>query len=338
MDLRAAGSRMLGMGHFWLSWGTFAADVVTLVGLLALAAVVVGRLVVRGRHGDEGHLEVRDLGRRQDEMSRVVSLAMLPKSAGRRARRAVGRAVSPGGGDRPRLYVLTFTGDLRATRTVSLREEITAVLSVATARDEVLLRLHNPGGTVHEQGFAASQLLRLRSRGVPLTVAVDTMAASGGYLMASVANRIVAAPFAILGSIGVITVVPKVHRLLERAGVEVEQYTAGRYKRTVTPYGRTTEEGRSKLTEELADTHELFKSWVAEHRPQVDIEQVGTGEHWYGSRAVQLGLVDELITSDDYIVRARAERDISEVRYRIRIPPTRRLFTTLSTRLRRTLT
>jgi serine protease SohB len=323
------------MGHFWTSWGLFAAETLTLVLLVAGGLLVLIRAVVRARRGDDERLDVRDLGKRHDELSRVLSLAMLPRKAARRERRAYRKAAagSGSGGDRPRLFVLDFTGDLRASRSASLREEITTVLSVATSRDEVLLRLSNPGGTVNDQGFAASQLLRLRAREIPLTVAVDTMAASGGYMMAAVANRIVAAPFAIVGSIGVITVIPNVHRLLERAGVDVEQFTAGRYKRTVTPYSPPTAEGREKLTEELADTHALFKQWVSTHRPQVDIERVGTGEHWYGTRAIELGLVDELLTSDDYIVRSRSEREVYELHYRVRIPPARRLISSAASRL-----
>jgi serine protease SohB len=325
---------MIGMGHFWGSWGLFAAKTLTLVLLLAGGVAVVIRTAMRARRADDGHLEVRDLGRRQDELSRVLALAMLPRKAARRERRLVRRAAGGApGADRPRLFVLDFTGDLRASRAAALREEITTLLSVATARDEVLLRLSNPGGTVNDQGFAASQLLRLRAREIPLTVAVDTMAASGGYMMAAVANRIVAAPFAIVGSIGVITVIPNVHRLLERAGVDVEQFTAGRYKRTVTPYTPPTDEGRDKLTEELADTHALFKQWVSAHRPQVDIDRVGTGEHWYGTRALELGLVDELLTSDDYILRSRTERGVYELHYRVRIPRARRFFSNAAAKL-----
>jgi serine protease SohB len=321
---------MIGMGHFWASWGIFAAQAVTvtlLAGALLLAVVVV---IGRSRRDDNEHLRVRDVGRRQDEMGRTLRLAMLPRAQARRQRRAE-RRDKPEQAERPRLFVLDFAGDLRASRAASLREEVTAILSVAGPADEVLLRLSNPGGTVNDQGFAASQLLRLRSAGVPLTVAVDTMAASGGYLMAAVANKIVAAPFAVVGSIGVITVIPNVRRLLERAGVDVEQFTAGRYKRTVTPYTEPTEEARAKLSEELTETHALFKDWVHAHRPQVDIDRIATGEHWYGTQALELGLVDEISTSDDYILRSRPERAVYELSYRLRLPPARRLLSSLTT-------
>jgi hypothetical protein len=168
--------------------------------------------------------------------------------------------------------VLDFKGDPMASRVSSLREEVTAVLAVANERDEVVVRIENPGGFVHEQGLAASQLLRIRSRGIPLTVAVDTMAASGGYLMACVASKIVAAPFAVVGSIGVVAQVPNFYRLLDRAGVDVEQFTGGQFKRTVTMFGRNTDDDRRKLTEEIQDTHALFKEFVAEHRPSLDLD------------------------------------------------------------------
>ena len=213
------------------------------------------------------------------------------------------------------MFVLSFVGDIRASRVSALREEVTAILMVATPQDEVVVKLQNPGGLVNDQGLAASQLLRLRSRKVPLTVAVDTVAASGGYMMACVADRIIAAPFAVVGSIGVVAQVPNIHRLLDRVGVDVELFTGGRYKRTVQMLSPNTDEGREKFREEIEDTHDLFKQFVAENRPQLDLERVGTGEHWYGARALELGLVDELTTSDDYLVVARDRADIYEVDY-----------------------
>jgi serine protease SohB len=216
---------------------------------------------------------------------------------------------------RPRVFVLSFTGDIRATQVGGLREEVTAIVTVARPGDEVLVRLSNPGGTVNDQGLAAAQLARIRSRGIRLTVAVDTMAASGGYMMACVGDRILAAPFAIIGSIGVVAQIPNLHRLLDRGGIDYEQFTAGEFKRTVTPFTKTTDEARAKLSSQVADTHTLFKEFVAAQRPQLDIERVATGEYWYGTRALELGLVDELVTSDDYLLRRRDEADLYAVTY-----------------------
>jgi serine protease SohB len=227
-----------------------------------------------------------------------------------------GATTSASGDGRPRVFVLDFHGDLRATQVAALREEITAVLMTATDRDEVVLRLENPGGTVHEQGLAASQLQRLKDHGLRLTVAVDKVAASGGYMMACVAHTILAAPFAVVGSIGVIDQLPNFHRLLDRAGIDYEMFKGGESKRTVTMFGRTTEEDRARRSEHVQEVHELFKQFVAAHRPALDIFRVATGEYWYGTRALELGLVDRLITSDDYLMAACEGADIFQVRFR----------------------
>jgi serine protease SohB len=216
-----------------------------------------------------------------------------------------------------RMFVLDFNGDIRASEVVNLREEITAILSLATKQDEVLLRLESPGGMVHAYGLAASQLKRIRDREIPLTVAVDKVAASGGYMMAVVANKIMAAPFAVIGSIGVIAELPNFNRLLRKMDVDYEQHTAGEYKRTLTVFGENTDENRAKFKEELEDTHKLFKEFITDNRPELVIEEVATGEHWYGQRAIDKGLIDGIKTSDDIIMEAIEERDVFEVRYEV---------------------
>lgn len=213
-----------------------------------------------------------------------------------------------------RVFVLDFKGDLLATAAESLREEVTVVLGVTAPGDEVVLRLESSGGAVHGYGFAASQLARLRDKKVPLTVCVDKVAASGGYMMACVGDKVLAAPFAILGSIGVVAPVPNLHRLLDRFGVDYEDVTAGKHKRTVTLLGVNTEEGRAKFKEQIDETHTLFKRFVTDMRPSLDIETVATGEHWYGTRAVELGLVDALRTSDDYLLDRSGSARIFEVK------------------------
>ena len=298
----------------------FLAKSLTVVVALVLLLVAIG--VASRRNRPSSRLQVHDAGSRYDRLAWALRAAALPKAvykaevkADKKRRKAKANADKDLTEPRRRLFVLDFKGDVMASRVSSLREEVTAILAVATPRDEVVVRLENPGGFVHEQGLAASQLLRVRSRGIPLTAAVDTMAASGGYLMACVASKIVAAPFAVVGSIGVVAQVPNFYRLLDRAGVDVEQFTGGEFKRTVTMFGRNTDADRAKLTEEIQDTHALFKEFVAEHRPGLDVDAVGTGEHWYGARAVALGLVDEIMTSDDYLTAARREADVYEVSY-----------------------
>ncbi len=212
--------------------------------------------------------------------------------------------------EKPKLWLLDFKGDISATQTQALREEISLILSLIEKGDEVAVRLENPGGAVHEHGLAASQLLRFKDRGIPLTVLVDKVAASGGYLMACVADKILAAPFAIIGSIGVIAQLPNFNRWLEERGIDFEQVTAGKHKRTLTMFGKNTEEGREKLKEEIEDIHALFKDQIVKYRPDLDIDSVSTGEYWYGARAIELGLIDEIITSDDYLANAKDNFDV----------------------------
>lgn len=216
---------------------------------------------------------------------------------------------------RKRIFVLDFIGDIRASAVKSLREEITALLTVATPEDEIVLRLESPGGLVPAYGLAASQLTRIRKSHIPLTITIDKVAASGGYMMAAVANQVIAAPFAIVGSIGVVAQIPNFHRLLKKNEIDYEQIMAGQYKRTLTLFGENTEQGRHKLQEEVEETQKLFKLFINEHRPTVSIDQVATGEHWYGIRAQELKLVDHIMTSDDYLLALSKNADIFEVHY-----------------------
>ena len=309
------------MSAFLSAYGLFLAELLTLVVLV----IVIVLLIAANRRGGHGSgLHVEHLNRRFDDAADAVNAAIAGKRGKKEAkartkeRKREEKARAKEDSPRPRLFVLDFKGDLRASAAASLREEVTAVLAVANDQDQVLLRLENPGGTVHEHGFAASQLVRIKQRKLKLLIAVDKVAASGGYLMACVADHVLAAPFAIIGSVGVIAQLPNFHRLLEEHGVDFEQLTAGRFKRTLTLFGKNTVEGREKLRQELEEVHELFKSQIREHRPQVDVEQIATGEHWYGIRALELKLVDELRTSDDFLIEAAKERDLYHVAFKRR--------------------
>ena len=210
-----------------------------------------------------------------------------------------------------KVFVLDFKGDIQASAVDQLREEITLVLATAKAgKDRVVVRLESPGGMVHGYGLAAAQLVRLRDAGFHVTIVVDKVAASGGYMMACIASEIISAPFAILGSIGVVAQVPNFNRLLKQHNVDFELYTAGEYKRTVTMFGENTPEGKAKFEEELQQTHALFKHFVEKYRPQLNVEKVATGEHWYGQDALDLNLVDKLQTSDEYILGLLPQHDV----------------------------
>lgn len=309
------------MTEFLLEYGMFLAKAVTIVVAIAVVLTMIAGLSRKAP--TRGGLKVEKLNDKYREMADALQRAVLNKASWKKREKQEKKddkknrkAATTKDDHRKRIYVIDFKGDIRATHVASLREEITAVAGVATEHDEVVVRLENPGGTVHEHGLAASQLQRIKDRGIPLTVVIDKVAASGGYLMACIADRIIAAPFAVVGSIGVIAQIPNFNRALEEKGVDFEQITAGKYKRTVTMFGRNSEEDREKLKEELEDVHVLFKLLVARHRPDLDIESVATGEHWYGTRAGELGLIDEIGTSDDYLMSAVQDADIFTVSYR----------------------
>lgn len=122
-------------------------------------------------------------------------------------------------------------------------------------------------------------------------------------MMAAVADRIVASRFALLGSIGVISSFPNYSERLSREGLSMEDITAGEYKRTLTPYKTPTDADRLKVQQDVDQILQLFKSFLSAHRPTLDVDRVATGEVWYGPDALAKGLVDELGTSDEYILK-----------------------------------
>jgi serine protease SohB len=318
--------------EYFLQYGLFLAKTITLV---AAIAVVIGLLINAIRHARQfatEHLEVRSLNRRFENMAEVLYHELLSPpehKAHVKTRKAEhkqrAKAAKLGKAPPARVFVLEFDGDIRASAVENLREEISAVVQVARPQDEVLIRLESSGGMVHSYGLAASQLRRIRQAGIRLTAAVDKVAASGGYMMACVADRIIAAPFAVIGSIGVVAQLPNFNRFLKEHNVDFELHTAGEYKRTLTLFGENTEAARLKFREEIEDTHALFKGFVTDNRPQLDIAQVATGEHWYGSQALDRKLVDALQTSDDYLLAASKDKEIFEVKFKRRQPLPERL-------------
>ncbi|MGW8368463.1 MAG: protease SohB [Gammaproteobacteria bacterium] len=308
------------MGNFLAEYGLFLLELSTIAAIVLLV-VLIAIASARKGHDSDG-LSVEHLNESIEQRADSVRRVMLGRRESRKLikerERTRKKEKKKQEDARPRVFVLDFKGDIRASATASLREEVSAVLDVASKSDEVLLRLENAGGAVHEHGLAASQLLRLRARGIPLTVAVDKVAASGGYLMACVADKIVAAPFAIVGSIGVLLQLPNFHRLLGEKGIDFEQITAGRYKRTLTLFGENTDEGREKMKQELNEIHELFQEQIKVQRPDIDLERVATGEHWYGKQALELNLIDEIGTSDDYLLQAAERADVYRLRYKRR--------------------
>ena len=302
-------------------YALFLAQTATVV--LAVVAVVVAAVALSRRKTKHlGEIQVTDVNRRLEAAGDRIRAAQLPKKLHKlleKQRKLEHKARLKKAESGPCIYLIDFKGDLRASAIAGLREEISAILEVAKPGDEVLLRLESGGGLVNRYGLAAAQLLRLRDAQLPLTVMVDSVAASGGYLMAAAADRIVASPFALVGSIGVIAQVPNFHRWLQAKNIDWEQFTAGKFKRTVTLFGENTDAGRAKLREELEEIHGLFRAFVQGRRAELDLDKVATGEAWLGSKAMELGLVDELATSDEIVRRACERGRVLQVSFQRRL-------------------
>ena len=317
--------------EFLFEYGLFFAKVATLlVAFVVVVSIVVGASQ-KNKYGEgKGHLEITPLNQQFEDLKDTMLLATTDESQQKAEekklnkakkkqlsdeKKAIKKAAELDPPKRSKVYVLNFDGNISASAVGHLREEITAVLTQATPNDEVLLKLESAGGMVHSYGLASSQLDRLRKKNVPLTVCVDKVAASGGYMMACVADKILAAPFAIIGSIGVVAQMPNFNKVLKKHDVEFELLTAGEHKRTLTMFGENTDKGREKFIEELEETHQLFKEYVSTRRPQLDIDKIATGEIWYGSRAKDIALIDDIQTSDEYLVSRIENADVFEVAY-----------------------
>ena len=308
---------------FLYEYGLFLAKTITFV--LAIVAIIIAIAAsAMKQKGKKGELEITDLSEHFEDVEQEITHHLLSKEQLKQKEKADKKKAkeqakadknSTEKDEQPKLFVVDFKGSIDAREVSSLREEISAILTVAKEQDEVFVRLESGGGMVHGYGLASSQLDRVRQQNIPLTVSVDKVAASGGYMMACVANKIISAPFAILGSIGVIAQIPNFNKILKKNDIEFEQLTAGEFKRTLTMFGENTDKAREKFVEELEETHVLFKDFVTSHRPSLEISEVATGEHWFGTKAKELGLVDDIQTSDDYLQVASKSHKIVAIKY-----------------------
>ena len=302
--------------EFLAELGVFSGKVLVLVFGVGGLLILFFALLAKARQSKPS-LTVEKLNDRFDKMAKVLKSSVFDAKALKadaKAAKKKAKALKNNPTNRKRIFVLDFEGDIRASHVENLREEVSSLLTIARqGQDEVVVRLESPGGMAHAYGLAAAQLLRLRHAGLRLVVAIDKVAASGGYMMACTADHIVSAPFAIVGSIGVVAQVPNFHRLLKKHDVDFEEMTAGEFKRTVSLFGEITEKGRKKFIEQLEETHYLFKEFVQQCRPKLNLDEVATGEYWFGQRALDLKLVDELAASDDFLFRQRDSADIYKV-------------------------
>lgn len=308
--------------NFLFDWGIFLLDALTIVAAILLVVAGIAAIMTKNKGLEKGKLVIKKLNTQFKDIIESLNLELLDKSELKQLRKQAKKAEKSTKKtqhrSKPRLFILDFNGDIKASAVATLRQCITAILLTAHKTDHVLLRLESPGGVVPGYGLAASQLQRLRDAEITLTIAVDKVAASGGYMMACIAHKIIAAPFAIIGSIGVVYQLPNFNRFLKKKAIDFEQVTAGEFKRTLTMFGENSKQDRQKVQHDLDEMQVLFKQHVSSHRPHLNIDQVATGEHWYGQQALELKLVDELQTSDDFVLAARDKYDIFHLEYRIK--------------------
>lgn len=308
-------------------YGLFLLKSVTIVVaiLITVGFIIASVAKAKSKNKEEGQIIIEKMNERFDQLKALMDETTLTKADLKRLKKEKKALAKSKKSEKNRLFLLEFNGDIRASAVHALREEVTALLLSATLNDEVLVKLESPGGIVNAYGLAAAQLQRIKEAKLKLTIAVDKVAASGGYMMACIADRIIAAPFAVIGSIGVIAQLPNFHRWLNKNNIEFEQIMAGEYKRTLTMFGENTKKGREKMQEEVNDIHMLFKSFLQDHRPQLELDKVATGEHWFGTRALELKLVDALKTSDDLLLESRNNFDIYCIHYRTKQSLSKRL-------------
>lgn len=316
--------------EFLYEYGLFLLKAITIVAAFVFILASIVSAAAKNRPANNGEVQIRDLSEELENLQSTIEkvicskeeLARIEKERKRHDKSQAKEKKKRGDEEtnEGRLFVLDFDGDMKASEAENLREEVSAVLSVGRQGDSVLVRLESFGGMVHSYGFAASQLTRIKASGLKLIVSVDKVAASGGYMMACVADKIIAAPFAILGSIGVLAQIPNFNRIIRKHDIDVELHTAGEYKTTLTMFGENTDKGREKFKADIEDTHQLFKAHVNQHRPSLDIDKVATGETWYGSQAVENALIDEVKTSDDFVLEHAKTQKVYALSYEHKKP------------------
>jgi serine protease SohB len=313
----------MGWSEYLGNYLVFLLEAVTVVAaiLIVISGIIASSIKHKGKHA--GKLVVTPLHKRYKDLKHQVEKEIYTSNKLKsilKVEKKAEKEKKKEGSSLKKVFIIDFIGDMKASQVEGLREEVNAILTVADVTDEVVVKVESPGGVVHGYGLAAAQLVRIKDANIPLTVLVDKVAASGGYMMASIADKIISSPFAILGSIGVVAQLPNFNRFLTEKGVDVELHTAGKYKRTLTTLGENTEEGREKFKAELNDVHKLFKTHIVKHRENLDIETVGTGEYWFGNDAIELGLVDEIMTSDQYLMNLYLSgcSELYEIKYTIK--------------------
>ncbi len=293
----------------WMHYGFFFLKTITVLG----AALVVLKASGQQKKIKASGVQFKILNKDRQQQRLNLLKAIYPDRKLRKKRLKQLEDPTKAKSPKSKLFLLSFKGDMKASQVDVLRAQISAIIDVAEPTDRVALKLESPGGMVSAYGLAASQLARFKAHNIGLTVAIDQVAASGGYMMACVADHIIAAPFALIGSIGVILQQPNFHALLKKHHIDFEQLTAGPYKRTLSTFGKNTQQGREKAVAQLEDIHALFQNHIRDHRPQLDVAAVATGEVWLGRQALERKLIDKLQTSDDMIMQHLLTHQVVQV-------------------------
>ena len=314
-----------------IAYGFFLLKIITVLAVILIPIMVIVGSTKHKKETDKGRIIVKNLSDKLEEIGVSLKSAEMDPKAYKSflKERTKKKKKAIKGKPKEIIYVLDFKGDLQASAVDKLKQEINAIIASEVKCKEVVLKVESGGGSAYAYGLCAAELKRLVDNKIKLTVCIDKMAASGGYLMSCVATKIVAAPWAIVGSIGVIAQLPNFHRLLKKLDIDIEMHTAGKFKRTLTTLGKNTKQGREKFISELEDLHVVFKDFVKENRPKIKVAQVSTGEVWQGDKAVKLGLIDEIGTSDDYLLKLASKFKLLEIEYFEKKPLTARFSTAI---------
>ena len=304
---------------FIAQYGVFLLKVITIVTAILLPILMIINSSKGKSVSEKGHLQIKNLSDQFENMGFAIQATLMAPKALKKFRKELHKKKKKEeknpAKDQQSIFVLNFNGDIQASEVDKLKHEINAILVSDTKCKEVVLKVESGGGSAYAYGLCAAELKRLVDNKIKLTVCIDKVAASGGYLMSCVATKIVAAPWALVGSIGVIAQMPNINKLLKKNLVDFEMHTAGEFKRTLTVFGENTEEGRSKFKAELEDLHIIFKDFVKDNRPEIDTSVVATGEVWQGEKALAVGLIDEISTSDDYLVKLSKKFKLFQIDY-----------------------
>ena len=200
------------------------------------------------------------------------------------------RALPPG-----RVAILRLYGPIAGGARTAEWVELARRLRESKRVPAVVVDIDSPGGTATASDDLFLALERLSAQ-KPVVAVVRGTGASGAYLAALAARRIVANPNAIVGSIGVINIAPRLPRLLDRIGVSVSEHTAGRLKGMGAPWRDERGEEAEKEQALVDAIYDSFVDRVATGRglPPERARELATGEVWLGRQALELGLVDEI--------------------------------------------